>query len=57
MNIAEFIKLQKITHPDEVLWVRTPDFKKQVFVSDSYERIWERKTEDLYTNPLSFNER
>lgn len=35
----------------EVFWVTTPDWSKVLYISPSYERIWQRKCEDLYTNP------
>ncbi len=44
--------LAKFTeHSDHVYWISTPDFKRIQYISPSYERIWGRTREALYSNP------
>ena len=44
--------LAKFTeHSDHVYWISTPDFKRIQYISPSYERIWGRAREELYSNP------
>ncbi len=38
----------------KVFWIRDPDLKQQLFLSPSYETVWNRTCESLYTNPLTF---
>jgi PAS domain S-box-containing protein len=38
----------------EVLWIDTPDLKKTLYVSLTYEEIWGRSCQSLYENPRSF---
>ncbi len=39
-----------------VSYVKQPVTREQLYVSDSYEKIFQRKTETLYQNPRSFSE-
>ena len=41
-------------HSEHVYWISSPDFKKIQFISPSFERIWGRPREELYTNPESW---
>ncbi|MCA0403480.1 MAG: PAS domain-containing protein [Proteobacteria bacterium] len=36
---------------DQVYWISSPDFQKIQYISPSYERIWGRCREELYTKP------
>lgn len=56
MNLRELTALRELLNPEDVFWVRSPDYQEQIFVSDSYVKVWERSTEELYKAPLSFNE-
>jgi LuxR family transcriptional regulator of spore coat protein len=38
-------------HPTTVLWVRTKDYKQQVYLGSNFERIWKRPTELIYKSP------
>lgn len=40
----------------KVVWVRSPDYEKQIYVGENYEKIWGRKCEQLYEHPLSWGE-
>ncbi|MDP3788753.1 MAG: ATP-binding protein [Candidatus Chromulinivorax sp.] len=49
-DVGDF--LAKFTeHSDHVYWISSPDFKKIQYISPSYERIWGRSREALYSNP------
>jgi DNA-binding CsgD family transcriptional regulator len=37
-----------------VLWVRSPDYKKQLYLSPSYTTVWQRPFENLYEHPESW---
>jgi PAS domain S-box-containing protein len=39
---------------DDVFWIGTPQFDKQIYVSPAYERIWGKTRESLYASPRSF---
>jgi len=41
---------------DEVVWIREGDKKQVVFISDSYERIWQRSPDELYEDADAFLE-
>ncbi|HRD70450.1 MAG TPA: ATP-binding protein [Legionella sp.] len=44
--------LAKFTeHSDHVYWISSPDFKKIRYISPSYERVWGRSRDELYSNP------
>ena len=40
----------------EVFWMTSPDFKKMIYVSPSYEIIWDRTCKSLYEHPKSWME-
>jgi len=40
----------------EVFWITAPDFKKFIYVSPIYEKIWGRFIKDLYDNPYEWIE-
>lgn len=52
-----FKKLNQIEskHPC-VLWIRDPSYKKQIYVSPRYEKIWGRSCHSLYTHPEKWND-
>lgn len=39
---------------NNVFWVRSIDFQKQLYVSPNYENLWERDCETLYKNPADW---
>src|SRR3990167_7124538 len=39
-----------------VIWVRSPDYKRQLYLSDSFENVWQMPNEVLYKNPDAWNE-
>ncbi len=39
-----------------VLWIRSLDYRRQLYVSPSYEHIWNHKVDSLYENPPSWND-
>ena len=44
--------LAKFTeHSEHIYWISSADFKKIQYISPSYERIWGRSREELYSNP------
>lgn len=38
-------------HSESVYWLCSPDFSEIIYVSPSYEKIWGRPRESLYSNP------
>lgn len=49
-DVGDF--LAKLTeHSDHVYWISSKDFKRIQYISPSYERIWGRAREELYSNP------
>lgn len=42
--------------PASVLWIRSNDYQRQLYVSSHYESIWGRKVDQLYESPDSFME-
>nr|NIQ03054.1 PAS domain-containing protein [Nitrospinaceae bacterium]NIR56950.1 PAS domain-containing protein [Nitrospinaceae bacterium]NIS87406.1 PAS domain-containing protein [Nitrospinaceae bacterium]NIT84258.1 PAS domain-containing protein [Nitrospinaceae bacterium]NIU46446.1 PAS domain-containing protein [Nitrospinaceae bacterium] len=48
-------RFQQLTdHLEEIFWITSIDGEKVIYVSPAYERIFERKLEDLYRNPKSW---
>jgi len=41
---------------DVVVWIRTPDYRTQLYVSPSFEKIWGRKVEEMYRHPLQWSD-
>ena len=41
---------------DVVVWIRTPDYRRQLYLSPGFEKIWGRKTDVLYTHPHKWGE-
>jgi diguanylate cyclase (GGDEF)-like protein/PAS domain S-box-containing protein len=41
---------------EDVFWLNSFDLRELLYVSPAYEKIWGRKREDLYRDPLSFLE-
>jgi len=41
---------------DKVIWIRNIQLTQQYFVSPSYEKIWGQSIEQLYHNPLTWND-
>ncbi|HEU6448312.1 MAG TPA: ATP-binding protein [Verrucomicrobiae bacterium] len=35
----------------DVFWIRSPDFRKVIYVSPAFEKIWRRPVEELYSRP------
>lgn len=50
--LFDFIEIK----PTTVLWVRSPDYQRQLYVSPAYENVWGQKTELLYEHPESWND-
>ncbi len=49
--------LRRVTnHIEDVLWLSSPDFKKFMYVSPAYEKVWGRNCESLYQDPQGFFE-
>ncbi len=42
--------------PSLVLWVRSLDFRSQLFISPTYTDIWGQKIDSLYEHPTSWND-
>lgn len=40
----------------DVIWMRTPDHNKTLFISKAYEEVWGRSCASLYERPWSFTE-
>ncbi|MEW6497281.1 MAG: ATP-binding protein, partial [Cyanobacteriota bacterium] len=40
----------------EVFWINSPDAQNMLYISPTYERIWERSCESLYQDPASWIE-
>jgi PAS domain S-box-containing protein len=40
----------------DVFWMRSPDFRRVVYVSPAFEKIWGRPPEELYSNPTKWVE-
>ncbi|HMA61380.1 MAG TPA: PAS domain-containing protein [bacterium] len=48
-------KFSQITENlSEVVWLRSKDSSKMIYISPSYEKLWGRSRESLYKNPNSF---
>ncbi|MBB72795.1 MAG: hypothetical protein CMF50_10425 [Legionellales bacterium] len=45
-----------INKSEDVYWVRSPDYKEQLFVSKAYEALWGRSCDSLYNNPDTWQE-
>lgn len=41
---------------ESVLWIRSLDFQRQLYLSHNFENIWGAKTEHVYENPSRWNE-
>lgn len=41
---------------DHTVWVRSTDYREQIYISPHFETIWERPCEEMYNSPLSWNE-
>src|ERR1043166_10173234 len=35
----------------KVVWIRNPDYSKQIFLSAAYQTVWQRSCESLYEHP------
>lgn len=49
---ALFTYLVKDTQ--NVIWIRSPDYKRQLYLTPSFEQIWQRPCQILYENPSNF---
>jgi PAS domain S-box-containing protein len=47
---------QLAEHIEEVFWMTNPEKSQTIYISPSYEKMWGRTCESLYSNPLSFLE-
>ena len=43
-----------IENSRDVFWIRSPDYKKQIYISPVYEDIWGRSCESLYREPTKW---
>ncbi len=54
---AETDRLRYITqHITEVFWLRSADNRRMLYISPSYEKVWQQTSESLIDNPESFME-
>lgn len=42
--------------PTKVSWIRSPDYKQQLYVNAAYENVWGFRPERLYEHPASWND-
>lgn len=56
MNIQETDVVQNLLQSNDVFWMRSPDYATQLYISDSYTKVWQRSVEQLYQHPDSFND-
>jgi DNA-binding CsgD family transcriptional regulator len=40
----------------KVVWMRNPDYSKQLYVSPAYETVWGRTCSELYEHPISWED-
>lgn len=55
-HALNFILNQIELEKNKVLWIRSIDECRQIYLSESYNRVWERPAVDIYNHPQSFNE-
>lgn len=53
-NINQYIQALA-EKSNDVFWIRNADYSEQIYVSPSYEKVWERKSEELYSHPEQWN--
>ncbi|MGE3920676.1 MAG: helix-turn-helix transcriptional regulator [Gammaproteobacteria bacterium] len=41
---------------DTVLWIRSADYTRQIYVSPGFENLWQTTSEQIYKNPNFFDE-
>jgi DNA-binding CsgD family transcriptional regulator len=51
-----FLFTQFSDSESKVVWIRTPDYAKQIYVSENYQKVWGRECAQLYQHPESWNE-
>lgn len=56
MDIYDISVIQSLVQANDVFWVRSADYATQLYVSDSYTKIWEQPVDALYQYPNSFND-
>ncbi len=39
---------------NKCFWVRSPDFKQQIYVSESFQKVWGQSNSKLFEHPMSF---
>lgn len=49
-EIIPFILLL-VEQSEDVFWIRSPDYSKQLYISPAYESVWGRSCEKLYKDP------
>lgn len=42
--------------PDSFCWLRSPDYQKQLYISEGYTTIWGRPINELYEDPFSWRQ-
>jgi DNA-binding CsgD family transcriptional regulator len=42
-------------HPSAILWVRSKDYQRQIYIGPNFEKVWKRPVDLIYTNPDSWN--
>lgn len=56
MQGLEVIFSQLADLESKIVWIRTPDHNRNIYISSAYEKIWGRKCEELHEYPLSWQE-
>lgn len=51
-NLFTFLEKQ----PASVLWIRSKEYERQLYLSGNFEKIWGYPTEKFYNDPKAFNE-
>lgn len=39
-----------------VVWIRTPDYRQQLYLSPAFEKIWGRSVESIFQSPLAWSQ-
>lgn len=42
-------------HPSAILWVRSKDYQRQIYIGPNFEKVWKRPVDLIYDKPDSWN--
>lgn len=42
-------------HPSAILWVRSKDYQRQIYIGANFEKVWKRPVDLIYNQPESWN--